>query len=230
MRIDVISSVPKILFSPINESIIKRATSKGLVKIVIHDLRDYAKGKYRQIDDKPYGGGGGMVLKPEPFYACIEKLLAENDYDEIIHLTPQGITFDQEKANFLSLKKNIIILCGHYKGIDQRVIDKFVTLEISVGNYVLTGGEIASLILIDSIVRLIPNALGNSESALSDTFQTEGIFDSPQYTRPAVFKGRKVPKILLEGNHKIISGWRIEKGQKKFNKVKKFNKLTKRKI
>lgn len=224
MRIDVISAVPKILFSPLNESIIKRIVSKGLVNIIVHDLRDYAKGKYRQIDDKPYGGGAGMVLKPEPFYACIEKLLLENIYDEIIHLTPQGITYNQEKANMLSLKKNIILLCGHYKGIDQRVIDKFVTLELSVGDYVLTGGEIASLLLIDSIVRLIPNALGNSESVLSDSFQTDGVFDSPQYTRPAIYKGRKVPKILLEGDHKKITEWKIDKGKKKYNKTNKFNK------
>jgi tRNA (guanine37-N1)-methyltransferase len=221
MRIDVISAVPKIMLTPLNESIIKRARGKKLVNIYVHDLRDYAEGKYRQIDDRPYGGGAGMVLKPEPFYKCIESLRSERDYDDIIHLSPQGIRFSQKRANAISLRENLMILCGHYKGIDQRVIDEFVTLEISIGDYVLSGGEIAALVLIDSIVRLIPGVLGDSEAALTDSFQTESGFDAPQYTRPAEYKKLKVPDILLTGNHKQIDEWRRDQGEKKYRKIKK---------
>jgi tRNA (guanine37-N1)-methyltransferase len=220
MRIEVISAVPGLLKSPLNESIVKRARQKKLVNIIVHDLRKYAEGKYRHVDDKPFGGGAGMVLKPEPLFKCIEKLIDKRDYDEIIYLTPQGKKFSQKTANKLSLTDNLILICGHYKGIDQRVIDKFVTLELSIGDYVLTGGELAAAIVIDSIVRLIPGVLGNGESALTDSFQTESGFDSPVYTRPAEYRNMKVPEILLGGNHKEIEKWRFEQGRKKFKKIK----------
>ncbi|MCX7878746.1 MAG: tRNA (guanosine(37)-N1)-methyltransferase TrmD [Ignavibacteria bacterium] len=216
MRIDVLSAIPEIMESPLNESIVKRAQDKKLVKIYVHDLKDYATGKYRQIDDKPFGGGAGMVLKPEPFFRCIEKLISERNYDEIIYLTPQGTKYTQKSANRLSLAKNLMILCGHYKGIDQRVIDKFVTREISIGDYVITGGELAAAVVIDSIVRLIPGVLGNSESALTDSFQTESVFDAPVYTRPADYKGLKVPEVLLSGNHAEIAKWRTDIGKRKY--------------
>lgn len=221
MRIDVVSAVPKILKSPLGESILKRAQQKNLVKIVVNDLRKYAKGNYRQVDDKPFGGGAGMVLKPEPMFECLEKLLSKRKYDEIIYLTPQGVKFNQKRANTLSLKENIILICGHYKGIDQRVIESFVTKEISIGDYVITGGETAAIVVIDAIVRLLPGVLGDSESALTDSFQTESGFDAPVYTRPAEYRGLKVPGILLGGNHKEIEKWRAEKGTKKYSKVKK---------
>jgi tRNA (guanine37-N1)-methyltransferase len=221
MRIDVISAVPKILHTPLNESIIKRAKEKKIVEIYVHDLRDYAKGKYKQIDDRPYGGGAGMILMPEPFFQCIEHLKAERVYDNIIHLTPQGKKYNQKLANNLSLSSNLLILCGHYKGIDQRVIDEFVTMEISIGDYVLSGGEIAAIVLIDSIVRLIPGVLGDSEAALTDSFQTDSGFDAPQYTRPAEFRGLRVPDILLTGNHKEIKEWRKTEGSQKFRKIKR---------
>lgn len=221
MRIDVISAVPKILFAPLNESIIKRAQTKKLVGIHVHDLRDYAKGKYRQIDDRPFGGGAGMVIKPEPVFMCLEKLLAEREYDDIVYLTPQGKKLNQKKINVLSLAKNIILICGHYKGIDQRIIDTFVTMELSIGDYVLSGGEIPALVLIDAIVRLLPGVLGDSEAALTDSFSIDSGFDAPQYTRPAEFRGMKVPGVLLEGDHRRIMKWRAEQGSKKYRKVKK---------
>jgi tRNA (guanine37-N1)-methyltransferase len=222
MRIDIISAIPGILHEPLNESIIKRARSSGLAEIIVHDLREFAKGNYRQVDDKPFGGGGGMVLKPEPFFECIEILLKEREYEYIIHLTPQGDTFTQSIANKLSLCNNIMLLCGHYKGIDQRVIDTFVNMELSIGNFVLTGGEIAALAIADAVIRLIPNVIGNSESLLSDTYQTAGLFDAPQYTRPAVFRDMKVPDVLINGNHMEINKWRTEQGRLKHDKqVKK---------
>ena len=220
MRIDVVSSVPALLKSPLNESILKRAKKKKLVKIFIHDLRKYSEGKYRRVDDKPFGGGAGMVLKPEPLFKCIETLLESRKYDEIIYLTPQGKKFNQKKANKLSIAENLMLICGHYKGIDQRVIDKFVTSEISVGDYVLTGGELAAAIVIDASVRLIPGVIGDGESALSDSFQTESGFDSPVYTRPAVYRNMNVPEILLSGNHKEIEKWRFEQGREKYRAVK----------
>lgn len=221
MRIDVISAVPNIVHSPLEESIIKRARKKKLVEIFVHDLRDFSTGKYRQVDDKPYGGGAGMILKPEPFFKCIRKLTGERKYDNIIYLSPQGTKLTQIKANKLSLNKNLIILCGHYKGIDQRIIDTFVTMEISLGNYVLTGGELAAAVLIDCIVRLIPGVLGDSEAALTDSFQIDSGFDSPQYTRPAEYEGLRVPEVLLEGNHKKIEEWRFKKGLDKYRRVKR---------
>lgn len=225
MRIDVISAVVKLLESPLNESILKRAQEKDIAEIVVHDLRDFASGKYRQVDDKPYGGGAGMVLKPEPLFKCIEKLLDERKYDEVIYLSPQGTKFNQKKANRLSLSKNLLFICGHYKGIDQRVIEKFVTKEFSIGDYVITGGEAAAVVVIDAIIRLLPGVLGNSESALTDSFQTEAGFDAPVYTRPAVFEGMKVPEVLINGNHKEIAEWRAEQGQNKYKKVKRIKSL-----
>jgi tRNA (guanine37-N1)-methyltransferase len=221
MRIDVVSAVPNILQSPLDESIIKRARKKKLVEIFLHDLHDYATGKYRQVDDRPFGGGAGMILKPEPFFKCIKKLTSERNYDNIIYLSPQGVKLNQSKANLISLNKNIIILCGHYKGIDQRIIETFVTMEISLGNYVLTGGELAAAVLIDCVIRLIPGVLGDSESALTDSYQIDSGFDAPQYTRPADFEGQKVPDILLTGDHKKILEWRIKEGSDKYQKVKR---------
>lgn len=221
MRIDVISAIPGIMHGPLEESILKRAQKKKLIEIKIHDLRDYAEGKYRHVDDRPFGGGAGMVLKAEPIFKCIELLTGKREYDEVIYLTPQGKKLNQKRANDLSIKKNLMLICGHYKGIDQRVIDTFVTQEISIGDYVLTGGELAALVLIDTVARLIPGVLGDSESALTDSFQTESGFDAPQYTRPAEYRGMKVPEVLLEGNHKKISEWRESQGKKKYSRVKR---------
>jgi tRNA (guanine37-N1)-methyltransferase len=221
MRIDIISALPDLLSSPLETSILSRAQKKKLVEIRVHDLRVFASGKYRHVDDSPFGGGAGMVLKPEPLFACLKQLLARRKYDAVIYLSPQGRKFTQKYANRLSLKENLIFLCGHYKGIDQRVIDKFVTHEISIGDYVLTGGEIAALVLTDAIVRLIPGVLGDSESALTDSFQTESGFDAPVYTRPAEFEGMKVPDVLLGGDHKKINEWRMEQGKTKFARVKR---------
>ena len=221
MRIDVISAVVKIFTGPLSESILKRAQEKKKAEIHLHDLRDYATGNYRHTDDKPFGGGAGMVLKPEPLFKCINKLLSERSYDEVIYLTPQGKKFNQKRANALSLSENIMFICGHYKGIDQRVIDKFVTSEISIGDYVITGGETAAIVVIDAIVRLLPGVLSDSESALTDSFQTDAGFDAPVYTRPAEYEGMKVPEVLVNGNHKDIAEWRFEQGKKKYSKVKK---------
>jgi tRNA (guanine37-N1)-methyltransferase len=221
MRIDVISAVPEILKSPLEESIVKRAREKKITEIYSHNLRDYSTGKYRQIDDKPFGGGSGMVLKPEPFFRCIRKLLSQRKYDNIIYLSPQGTKLNQRIANKLSLNKNLMLLCGHYKGIDQRIIDRFVTMEISLGNFVLTGGELAAAVLIDSIVRLIPGVLGDSEAALTDSYQVESGFDAPQYTRPAEYEDMKVPDVLLEGDHKKIQEWRLKMGTEKYRRVKR---------
>ncbi len=224
MRIDVISAVVKIFEGPLGESIIKRAQDKKIARIVLHNLRDYADGTYRQVDDKPFGGGAGMLLKPEPLFKCLNKLLAEREYDEVIYLSPQGVKFNQKRANALSLSENLILICGHYKGIDQRVIDKFVTKEISIGDYVITGGETAAIVVIDAIVRLLPGVLGDSESALTDSFQTESGFDAPAYTRPAEYEGMKVPEVLLKGNHKDIAAWRLAEGKKKYTRVKRIKK------
>ncbi len=224
MRIDVISAVVKIFEGPLSESILKRAQEKKIAEIVLHNLRDYADGSYRQVDDKPFGGGAGMLLKPEPLFRCLKKLLAEREYDEVIYLSPQGVKFNQKRANALSLSQNLILICGHYKGIDQRVIDKFVTKEISIGDYVITGGETAAIVVIDAIVRLLPGVLNDSESALTDSFQTESGFDAPAYTRPAEYEGMKVPEVLLKGNHKDIAAWRMAQGRKKYSRVKRIKK------
>ena len=177
MRFDIISANPKILDSSLTNGLIKRAVEKKYIKVFTHNLHDFSVGSYKQVDDSPYGGGAGMVLKPEPIFKCINKLLGERNYDEIVYFTPQGKSYDQAYANQLSLKENFILICGHYKGIDERVITKFVTSEISIGDYVISGGEIASIVFIDSVSRLIPGVLGDGESAITDSFQTESGFD-----------------------------------------------------
>ncbi|MFM1898069.1 MAG: hypothetical protein RL577_309 [Bacteroidota bacterium] len=209
LRIDVISAVPELLHSPLGHSIPKRAQDKGLAEIVVHNLRDYGFGPYRQIDDYPFGGGAGMVLMAEPIATLIEKLKAEREYAEIIYMSPDGQTFNQGLANRLSISGNLIVLCGHYKGIDQRIRDRYISLEISMGDFVLSGGEIAAAAVIDAVVRLLPGVLGNEESALSDSFQ-DGLLAPPLYTRPEEFQGMKVPEVLTSGHHKKIAEWRLE--------------------
>lgn len=209
MRIDILTVVPELLVSPLNESILKRAQRKGLVEIVIHNLRDYSFDKYRQVDDYPFGGEAGMVMKPEPIFRCIEQLQAERHYDEIIYTSPDGIQYNQHEANRFSTLENIIILCGHYKGIDYRVREHLITREISIGDYVLTGGELAAAIIADSVVRVIPGAIGDEASALTDSFQ-DNLLAPPVYTRPADFRGWKVPDVLLSGNPKEIAKWQEE--------------------
>jgi tRNA (guanine37-N1)-methyltransferase len=223
MKIDIISAVPDLLLSPLNTSILKRAQDKKKVSINLHNLRDYAFNKHKQIDDKPFGGGAGMVLKPEPFFECIEKLQQEVKYDHIVFTTPKGKLFDQKYANKLSLSKNILFVAGHYKEIDDRVREKFATDEISIGNFVLTGGELPSLIIIDSVVRLIPGVINDSESALEDSFQDGERLEAPYYTRPAEYRGMKVPDILLSGNDKEIKMWKEEQSAILTEKWKKFN-------
>jgi len=213
MRIDVISGVPNLMESALSDSILESAQKKNLVEIQLHHLRDYSTDKHKTIDDTPYGGGAGMVLKIEPIYKCLEKLKAERDYDEIIYLSPKGETYNQQRAVELSLKKNIVLLCGHYKGIDNRVVESLITREISIGDYVLTGGEIPALVIIDSIVRLIPGVVGDAESLLNDSFQ-EKLLGSPQYTKPSEFMGMKVPDVLLSGDHKKIMKWREDEAYK----------------
>ena len=214
MHIDIIAVVPELLQSPFQHSIFKRAVEKGLASVHLHDLRQYGLGNYKQIDDYSFGGGAGMVLMIEPIDACISALKAERDYDEVIYLTPDGHTLNQPMANALSLKENIIILCGHYKGVDQRVRDHFVTKEISIGDYVLSGGELAAAVLADAIVRLIPGVLSDETSALTDSFQ-DNLLAPPVYTRPAEYKGWKVPDILLSGNTPQIDMWREEQAYKR---------------
>jgi tRNA (guanine37-N1)-methyltransferase len=219
MKIDIISAVPDLLISPLTNSIPKRAVNKGLVEINFHNLHDYGTGKYQQIDDNPFGGGAGMVLMPEPLAKCIESLKKETHYNEIIYLTPDGETFDQKMANSLSLVENIIFICGHYKGIDQRIRDIYVTKEISLGDFVLSGGEIAACAIVDAIVRLIPGVIGNEESALSDSFQ-DNLLAPPLYTRPETFQDLTVPKVLLSGNHKLIDEWRFEQSIERTEKLR----------
>ena len=223
MKIDIISAVPELLVSPLNTSILKRAQDKKKVKIQIHNLRDYAFNKHKQIDDKPFGGGAGMVLKPEPFFECIEKLKSERNFDHIIFTTPKGKLFDQRYANRLSLAKNVLIIAGHYKEIDDRVREYFATDEISIGNYVLTGGELPALIIADAIVRLIPGVLNDSEAALDDSFQDGDVVEAPYYTRPAEYKGMKVPEVLLSGNEKEIKKWKQEQSKILTEKWRNFN-------
>jgi tRNA (guanine37-N1)-methyltransferase len=219
MRIDIVSAVPQLLHSPLNHSIPGRAVEKGLVEIVIHNLHDYGLGKYKQTDDYPFGGGAGMVLMPEPLHNCITKLKGERNYDEIIFLTPDGKTLNQQTCNTLSLSQNLMVICGHYKGIDQRIRDLHVTLELSIGDYVLSGGEIAAIVLVDSLVRLIPGVLGNEESALTDTFQDD-LLAPPLYTRPAEFMGLTVPDVLMGGDHKRIEEWRMDAALEKTRKLR----------
>ncbi|NQD70462.1 tRNA (guanosine(37)-N1)-methyltransferase TrmD [Sphingobacterium shayense] len=214
MRFDIITVLPQLLESPFAHSILQRAQKKELVEIHVHNLRDYSANKHKSVDDYPYGGGSGMVMQIEPFAACIEKLQAERQYDEVIYMTPDGATLNQEIANELSSFKNIIILCGHYKGIDQRIRDVFVTKELSIGDYVLSGGELPAAILVDAIARLIPGVLSDETSALSDSFQ-DGLLDAPIYTRPAVWRGHEVPEVLLSGHKARINAWRDEQQLKR---------------
>ncbi|MDB5022023.1 MAG: tRNA ((37)-N1)-methyltransferase TrmD [Pedobacter sp.] len=209
MRFDIITVLPGLLESPFAHSILQRAQKKGIAEIVVHNLRDYATNKQKSVDDYPYGGGSGMVMSIEPFSKCIEALKAEREYDEIIFMTPDGPTLNQTMANSLSCLGNIMILCGHYKGIDQRIRDIYVTKEISIGDYVLSGGELPAAVLVDAIVRLIPGVLNDETSALSDSFQGE-LLDAPIYTRPADWNGHKVPDILLSGHEAKINEWRHE--------------------
>lgn len=214
MRFDIISVLPDLLVSPFAHSILQRAQKKGIAEIVVHNLRDYATNKQKSVDDYPYGGGSGMVMSIPPFAACIEKLQAERVYDEIIFMSPDGETLNQTMANELSIKGNIIILCGHYKGIDQRIRDIYVTREISIGDYVLSGGELPAAVLVDAITRLIPGVLNDETSALSDSFQGE-LLDAPVYTRPADWRGHKIPEILLSGHEAKINEWRHEEALKR---------------
>jgi tRNA (guanine37-N1)-methyltransferase len=209
MRIDIITVLPELLESPFSASILSRAREKGLVEVHFHNLRDYARNAYKQVDDYQYGGGAGMVMMIEPIDKCISQLKKERDYDEIIYLTPDGKTFDQRDANELSLMKNLILLCGHYKGVDQRVRDHMITREISVGDFVLSGGELAAAVVSDAIIRLLPGVLSDETSALTDSFQ-DNLLAPPIYTRPAEYKGWPVPEILLSGNTPKIESWREE--------------------
>lgn len=210
MRIDILTVLPELLESPLNHSIIKRAREKGLVEINILNLRDFTRDNYKSVDDYAFGGGAGMVMMIEPVYKALEKLKGERDYDEIIYTSPDGEKLTQKRVNFLSLMKNIIILAGHYKGIDQRIRDHLITKEISVGDYVLSGGELPAAIITDAIVRILPGVISDEQSALSDSFQDD-LLAPPVYTRPADFKGWKVPDILLSGNSGEIEKWRHEK-------------------
>lgn len=214
MRIDIITVLPELLKSPFEASILKRALDKGLAEVHFHNLRDYATNAYKQIDDYQFGGGAGMVMMIEPIDTCISQLKSERAYDEIIYMTPDGDTFNQKTANELSLKENIIILCGHYKGVDQRVRDHFITREISIGDFVLTGGELAAAVVCDAVIRLIPDVLGDETSALTDSFQ-DNLLAPPIYTRPAEYKGWKVPDILLSGNTPKVEEWREEQAYRR---------------
>ncbi len=209
MRIDILTVVPELVASPLNESILRRAQQSGIVEIVVHNIRDYATDKHRTVDDYPFGGEAGMVMKVEPIFALIEKLKSERDYDEIIYTSPDGVTYNQGEANRLSMLGNIIILCGHYKGVDYRIREHLITREISIGDYVLTGGELAACIIADSVVRLLPGAIGDEASALTDSFQ-DNLLAPPIYTRPADFRGWRVPDVLLSGNFAKMDEWREE--------------------
>lgn len=219
MRIDIITVSPELIQSPFEYSIIKRARDKGLVEIHFHNLRDYGLGNYKQIDDTQFGGGAGMVLMLEPIDACISKLKSERTYDEIIYMTPDAKTLNQQTANTLSLQENIMILTGHYKGVDQRVRDLFITKEISIGDYVLSGGELAAAVVCDAVIRLIPGVLGDETSALTDSFQ-DNLLSPPVYTRPAEYKGLKVPEVLLSGNFPKIEAWRSDKAYERTQQIR----------
>lgn len=209
MRIDIISVVPQLLESPFGHSILKRAQAKGLLEVYVHNLRDYTPYKQGQVDDYQFGGGAGMVMMPEPLAILIEKLQAERRYDDVIYMTPDGVTLKQSMANYLSMQENLLIICGHYKGIDERIREHYVTREMSIGDYVLSGGELAAAVLVDAIGRLIPGVLNDETSALFDSHQ-DGLLAPPVYTRPADFRGWKVPDILLSGDPKKVDEWRHE--------------------
>lgn len=209
MRIDIITVLPELLESPLNHSIMKRAQAKGLLEVVIHNLRDHTPYKHGQVDDYQFGGGAGMVMMPEPLALLLDKLMAERTYDEIIYTTPDGSTFDQKTANYLSLKGNLVIICGHYKGIDERIREHYVTREISIGDFVLSGGELPAAIIVDAVGRILPGVLNDETSALFDSFQ-DNLLAPPVYTRPADFRGWKVPEVLLSGDPKKVDAWRHE--------------------
>jgi len=219
MRIDILSVVPELLVSPFEASILKRAQEAKRVEVHIHNIRDYSSNRYKQVDDYPYGGGAGMVLMIEPIAKCIESLQAQRKYDAVVYMTPDGQQLNQKTANHFSLFKNIIILCGHYKGVDQRVRDLFITDEISVGDYVLSGGELAAAVFCDAMIRLIPGVLGNETSALTDSFQ-DNLLAPPIYTRPANYKGHQVPEILTSGNTPKVEQWREEKAMDRTKKLR----------
>ncbi len=209
MRIDIVTILPKLLEGPFSDSILKRAQEKGLAEVHVHNLREYSTDKHKNVDDYQYGGGAGMVMSCEPLANCIDHLSTQRNYDEIIFMTPDGVLLNQAMSNALSLKGNLLILCGHYKGIDERIREHYVTMEISIGSYVLSGGELAAAVLTDSIIRLLPGVLNDETSALSDSFQ-DNLLSAPVYTRPADFRGLKVPEILLSGDFKKIDAWRME--------------------
>ncbi len=214
MRIDIITALPSLLHSPLNDSIVKRAQTKGHVSVEVHDLRDYSTSKSRTIDDYAYGGGAGMVMAVEPILRCIESLQQDRQYDELIYMTPDGETFNQTMANALSLKENIIILCGHYKGVDERIRQHIITKEISIGDYVLSGGELAAAVVADAVIRLVPGVLNDETSALTDSFQDD-LLAPPVYTRPPEINGWEVPEILTSGNLKAIELWRMEQAMER---------------
>ncbi len=209
MRIDIVTVLPELLESPLNHSILKRAQERGLLQVHVHSLRQYGIGRHRQVDDYPFGGGAGMVIRPEPLAACIRHLQSERAYDEVIYLTPDGAVLNQSLCNRLSLKENLLLLCGHYKGIDERIRQRFVTLEVSIGDYVLSGGELAAAVLVDAVGRLLPGVLNDETSALLDSFQ-DGLLAPPVYTRPAVWEDMPVPEVLLSGHQRLIDEWRYE--------------------
>lgn len=219
MRIDIITVLPEMIEGFVHESILARAQKKGLAEIHLHNLRDYTDDKWRRVDDYPYGGFAGMVMKCQPIDACIEKLKSERDYDEVIFTSPDGEQFTQHTANELSMKENIIILCGHYKGIDQRIRDHLITREISIGDYVLTGGELAAAVMADAIVRVVPGVIGDEQSALSDCFQDD-LLAAPIYTRPAEYKGWRVPDVLLSGHEANIKNWELEQAMERTRRLR----------
>ncbi len=219
MRIDIITVLPELLDSPLNHSIIQRAKNKGLAEIYVHNLRDFCEDKHRRVDDYSFGGDAGMVIKIKPVDKAISFLKSQRDYDEVIYTSPDGAPYDQQTANMLSCKKNLIILCGHYKGIDQRIRDNYISKEISIGDYVLTGGELAAAIITDSIVRLLPGVLSDETSALSDSFQ-DNLLAPPVYTRPSEYKGMKVPDVLLSGNFKEIEAWKMQQSMQRTQELR----------
>ncbi|MGC6533451.1 MAG: tRNA (guanosine(37)-N1)-methyltransferase TrmD [Flavobacteriales bacterium] len=219
MRIDVLTILPRLLDGPFADSILKRAQEKGLLELHVHNIRDYTKDKHNRVDDTPYGGQAGMVMTIQPIADLIEKLQSERTYDEVIYMTPDGETLRQAVSNTLSLKQNIMILCGHYKGVDQRIRDRYITREISIGDFVLTGGELAAAVVVDSIVRLIPGVIGDEASALSDSFQ-DGLLAPPVYTRPAEYDGMKVPEVLLSGHFANIEAWQHEQSLERTRRLR----------
>ena len=219
MRIDILTLFPGMFQGPFSESIIKRAVEKGAVELVLHDIRDYSQDKHRRVDDYPFGGGAGMVMQIEPIVRAIDKLQSERSYEEVIFMTPDGVRFDQKEANRLSLSGNIIILCGHYKGVDQRVRDHYITREISIGDFVLSGGELAAAAVVDAVVRVLPGVIGDETSALTDSFQ-DNLLAPPVYTRPSDFQGWKVPDVLLSGHDKRIDEWREEQALERTRRLR----------